>query len=285
MEASLKEKKLHEAMEAEEAEEDEELRQAMKASKEDEELRQAMEASLKEQKLHEAMEASKEANELHKAMKASLKEKKLHEAMEAEELDKAMKASLEEQKLLEAMEAEELHQAILAIQEQEQQESKKGRKPIIPLKASIYMNPSSLKEIHALQEIRNDVSHQPDIPQPNVHGKLYIPPPDDFCDGIVKYIIQLGIVTYAFVVQNDDGSISVVRINEISRINGIVRGHLKPDIGDSVFWVKKYSGESAGGGTVFQYPHGTFWKSTPAGYRWEDPEDPNNVEHSRLYLS
>jgi hypothetical protein len=226
---------------------------------EEQQIRQAMEASLEEQKLHEAMEASKEAEELRKAMQASLEEQKLHEAMEA---------SLEEQKLHEAMQASKEANELCKAMQASLKDSPK--KPIIPLKALKYINPSSLMESYALQEIGNDVRN------------IYIPPPDDSCLGTICAVVQLGVVTYAFVVENEDGSFSLVRMNEISHINGIVRAHEKPNIGDSVFWVKMDSGELAGGGTAFQFPHGTFWRSTPSGYRCTDSY---GIEQSRLYLS
>ena len=207
----------------------------------------------------------------------STEEKQMSKAMEAskeeEEIRLATLASLEDQELLKAIEASK--------EADELRQANKERKPIIPPKASIYINPSSLIESYALQEIRNDVSHQQNILPPDVQ-KPYIPPQNDCSHGIITAIVQLGIVTYAFVVENEDGSYSLIRIYEISHINGIVRKQEKPNIGDSIFWVKMDSGESAGGGTAFQFPHGTLWRSTQSGYRWTDSD---GIEQSRFYLS
>jgi hypothetical protein len=153
------------------------------------------------------------------------------------------------------------------------------KKAIIPEKASEYMNLTKVEE-HEIMLIQNDVS------QPT-----YISPPDDSSQGIIMGKIQHGTLNVAFLVCNSDNTVSVVPRYEIEKINGKNSSELIPSDGDSVVWEKKKLKQSGGGGPVFQYPPGTYWRSTESGYRWTtnpyDPSDPNKIkiEYSRLYLS
>ena len=176
---------------------------------------------------------------------------------EAEELRQAIEASKEAEILRQAMEAskeaEELRQAIKA--------SKKVTKeiPIIRKIFLEYTRPTSKYEEDELEQIRKD--NLSDSSQGIIIGKIS---------------------NKAFLVCNYDNTVSVVPCFEIEEINGEKRSDLIPSEGDSVVWKKKYITDSGGGGPVFQYPHGNFWRSTPYGYRWTDS---NEIEQSRLYLS
>lgn len=176
---------------------------------------------------------------------------------EEQQMFLAIEASKEAEILRQAMEAskeaEELRQAIKA--------SKKVTKeiPIIREKFLEYTRATSKDEEDELEQIRND--NLSDSSQGFIIGKIS---------------------NKAFLVRNYDNTVSIVPCFEIKEINGENRSDLIPSEGDSVVWKKKYITDSGGGGPVFQYPHGTSWRSTPYGYRWTDS---NGIEQSRLYLS
>jgi hypothetical protein len=182
----------------------------------------------------------------------NIEEKQIFLSIEASKEDEILRQAIKD-----SNEAEILRQAI------KDSEDLTNDIPKIRKKFLEYTRATSENEEFNLKQIQNDIL-------------------SDSSEGIIIDIIHHGIRNKAYLVRNNDNTVSVVPLFEIEEINGENRSNLIPSKGDSVVWKKKYITDSGGGGPVFQYPHGNFWRSTPYGYRWTDS---NGIEHSRLYLS